>query len=193
MATPSTTITWIDLETGGLDDDSPIIQIAAVASVDGREVNHLERKISFDERDASREALDLNSYDRGIWADESVPIGTALSELMSFLRSHADTVMVSKRGKAYKTATIGGHNVASFDIPRLRSAAGSVYIPACWWYPLDTYQGAIWFFHGRDDKPDNYRLETLAEYFGINVDGAHDALNDARLCMHLYRELTTKD
>jgi DNA polymerase III epsilon subunit-like protein len=60
--------------------------------------------------------------------------------------------------------------------------SGDGYIPACWWYPLDTYQRAIWHFAERGlAAPENYRLPTLAAHFGLDPEGAHDALTDVRL------------
>jgi DNA polymerase III epsilon subunit-like protein len=174
---------YFDLETGGLSEQQPNIQIAAVAVRDDREIESFERKIQFDEAICDAKALELNSYDSDVWAREAVLEAVALADFVDFLRRNADLELISKRGRPYTVASLGGHNVVSFDIPRLRTMAGTSFLPACWWYPLDTYHRAIWFFHEMDlPKPENFKLSTLADYFGIPTDDAHDALADVRMC-----------
>lgn len=46
----------------------------------------------------------------------------------------------------------------------------------------DVLQRALWWFEETGAaRPENLKLTTLAAYFGIPSDGAHDALADARL------------
>ena len=58
---------------------------------------------------------------------------------------------------------------------------------------LCTMQRAIWMFH--EDKsltpPRNFKLGTLCEYFGVSLpsEAAHDALNDVRATVALYRAM----
>lgn len=57
-----------------------------------------------------------------------------------------------------------------------------------------TMQRALWLFH--EDRsltpPDDYKLLTLCQYFGVPLvaSDAHDALNDVRATLALYREFS---
>lgn len=187
---------FFDLETGGVEDKHPTIQIAAIA-VDGNfaERDTFERKIRFDASLADPEALELNCYDAAVWDQEAVEPSGAFGAFADFCGRHKDLTLISKRtGKPYSVARIGGHNVASFDIPRVRRGLDRLgeFWPACWWYPLDTYQGAIWhvFTHALE-PPTDYRLETLRDYFHIDVAGdAHDALTDVRIAAQIARRIS---
>lgn len=91
--------------------------------------------------------------------------------------------LVSKRGTNYTAARLAGHNIVAFDGPRLRTmmdkALNGAFWPGCWWYPLDTYQRSIWWFTERGlPMPASFRIEALAQHFGIDASGAHDALAD---------------
>lgn len=184
------TVIYFDFETGGLKPEHPNIQIAAVAVLNGEEVDSFERKLEFNPAVCDRKALELNSYDVDVWAREAVPQKAGCNAFLGFLRKHADTTLTSARtGRPYDVALIGGHNVAAFDIPRLRDWAGPLFIPACWWYPLDTYQRAIWWFHERGERPSDFKLATLAQHFGIDHSGAHDAFEDVRMCAALAQRL----
>ena len=180
------TTVYFDLETGGIEAHQPNIQIAAIAVRDGVEVAAFEHKIRFDDSVADPEALAINHYDAAVWADQAVTSETAVRAFSRFCRDHADLELLSKRtGRPYSVARLAGHNIVSFDIPRLRrmfDESTDSYLPACWWYPLDTYQRAIWHFAERDiPTPENYKLSTLAAHFGLDAEGAHDALADVRL------------
>ena len=180
------TTVYFDLETGGIEAHQPNIQIAAIALRDGVEIAAFEHKIRFDDSVADPEALAINHYDAAVWANEAVTAETAVRAFSRFCRDHADLELLSKRtGRPYSVARLAGHNIVSFDIPRLRrmfEESTDSYLPACWWYPLDTYQRAIWHFAERDiPTPENYKLSTLAAHFGLDAEGAHDALADVRL------------
>ena len=58
---------FFDLETGGLDDRHPTIQIAAIATEAFVEVASFEAKISFDPKCADPAALAMNHYDARVW------------------------------------------------------------------------------------------------------------------------------
>lgn len=187
-----TTVCYFDYETGGTEPHHPNIQIAAVAVRGGREVASFERKIQFDVDACQPEALEMNSYEPLAWQRESIPEKAATAAFVGFLRAHADTTLTSKRGRPYQVTLLGGHNIVRFDIPRLQAATGGAFIPACWWYPLDTLQRAIWYFNETNVRPPaNYQLSTLAEYFGIPTEGAHDALADVRMCAALADQMAS--
>lgn len=88
-----------------------------------------------------------------------------------------------------------GTNIARFDIPRLERMIernGKPFFPGMLYWPRDTYMRAIWYFdeHPEMELPANYRLSTLAEYFGMPSEGAHDALADVRMCAALARRMS---
>lgn len=180
------TTVFFDLETGGTEEKHPVIQLAAVAVRDWKEVDALECKVSFQEKECDPEALALNGYDRAVWDAKAVMPMVAASNFRTFLEKHADLTLVSARtGRPYRAARMAGHNVVAFDIPRLRTFMDRARIgwwPGCWWYPLDTYQRAIWLFAEQGlPPPADYKLGTLAAHFSIPSQGAaHDALADVR-------------
>jgi DNA polymerase III epsilon subunit-like protein len=182
-----------DIETGGLEDRHPIIQLAAIA-VDARwaETAAFERKIAFDARRADPQALALNSYDEARWRDEAVEARVAAQGFADFCRAHASMELVSRQGKPYRCARLAGHNAVGFDIPRVRDLmeAHDIWWPACWWYPLDTYQGALWHFARSGALPPaDFKLPTLAAHFGLPTEGAHDALADVRMAAGIARAI----
>jgi DNA polymerase III epsilon subunit-like protein len=188
------TTVFFDLETGGTEDDHPNIQIAAVAVRDWNEVDSFEVKIDFDENLCDPKALKVNGYKPEDWKNAVLP-DEAARRFDAFCTKHADLTLISARtGKPYTVARLAGHNVTSFDVPRTRrmmDAAGVRFWKACWWYPLDTYQRAIWYFtESLYTMPPNFQMQTLAKFLGLPAQGAeHEALADARLCVQLARHL----
>lgn len=192
------TTIFLDFETGGLTDAHPNIQLAAIAVKDWREVDVFEKKIFFDVKACDAEALLVNGYTAERWAGAPFEADVA-SLFLQWLRPHADLTLISKRGTPYRTCRLAGHNIATFDGPRLRTMMdrhlAGVFWPGCWWYPLDTYQRAIWWFTERGlPMPANFQLQTLAAHFGIASQGtAHDALADVRTCAKVAKELCWAD
>jgi DNA polymerase III epsilon subunit-like protein len=189
-------LVFFDLETGGLRWKDPDIQLAAVAVREWREVDAFERKIRFDEdpHDAKQvRALEINSYDRGVWAAEAVDEGDVVKEFAEFLRPFACVTMVSNRtGNPYSVARLAGHNAAGFDGGRIANMfkRHDRFMPAAF-QVLDTLQLALWHFEGWDAvPPENFKLATLCRHFGIDIpEGVHDALVDARLSAALARRI----
>ena len=183
-------VVFIDFETGGLKDDSPNIQLAAIAvDVAWDEIASFSAKIKFDESAADPEALRINHYDREVWAKEAEPEAYVLGRFDSFLSNHKSVEMVSKRtGRPYSVARLAGHNISTFDYPRLRRMYRERFIPA---HPmaLDTLQLAMWHWHGNSKAPENLRLETIMKFLGVEFDGAHDALADVRAAANLAKIL----
>lgn len=187
----SRAIVFFDLETGGLAESAAIIQIGAVAAVGFEEVDAFEVKIDFDESVAEPQALALNSYNADVWKAEAVPLKDGLESFSSFLRKYDSLPRVSKAGRPYRVARLAGHNAASFDAPRLVRAysLAGLFMPADCFRPLDTLQLALWHFSGCGVEPANYKLETLAEWFGHTIGNAHDALDDARASLAIARAI----
>lgn len=182
-----------DIETGGLEPNRPIIQVAAIAVDDAwRELAAFERKLRFDERDADPDALAVINYDRQAWLSAAVDPRDAARGFADFCRAHATVERISKAGRPYKVAAMAGHNAVGFDIPRMRALLErfDIFWPAQWWYPLDTYQGVLWHFQRTGETPPaDFKLPTLATHFGLSADGAHDALADARMAAGIARAI----
>lgn len=189
------TTIYFDLETGGVEDYHPNIQLAAVAvGPDWRELGVLERKIAFEPSRCDPEALRINGYKPEAWVG-ALTERQAMIDFDGFCKEHGDLTLVSKRtGRPYLMARLAGHNVCSFDIPRVRAAmdrAGVKFMRGCWWYPLDTYQRALWHFTERGlPQPEDFKLQSLAHHFGIEAQGAaHEALADVRLSVRIARAI----
>lgn len=188
------TTIFFDLETGGVEPHHPNVQIAAVAVRDWKEVGAFERKIEFEPAACDPAALRINGYKADAWKG-AVAERVAMREFDEFCQSFGDLVLTSQRtGRPYTVARLAGHNIAAFDLPRTRAAmdrAGVGFWKGCWWYPLDTYQRAVWHFEERGlQPPADYKLQTLARHFNLPAQGAeHEALADVRLTALLAREL----
>ena len=193
---------------------SPVIQIAAIA-VDAATLEPIEEfevKLFFREKLAAPEALELN-YSPAAWTDEAETYLCGLEKFSGFLGRHKTVEMTSKKGSAYRVAQLAGHNAASFDLefilrsfedpqwqryalpgdpPRIEPVRG-IFFPGSF-SVLDTLSLARWWNRslpmGSCDRgrPDNLKLETLAEWFGIELD-AHDALSDVRATVAVAKHL----
>lgn len=175
------TIVYFDLETGGLNPERhPIIQIGAVVMNDrGGELDCFQEKIQFSEHDCDPEALLMNHYSREVWEKTALPPLRARNKFSAFLKAHASVSYVSKRtGRPFEVAQLAAYN-ANFDIAYLRKFFADSFMPAAM-IPLDVMQFAAWYFKTSPAKIENLKLATVAKFFDINLDGAHDALADAR-------------
>ena len=196
-------LVFFDLESGGFFDivagqvkvTKPLIQIAAIA-VDRhyRECETFEVKVWFNERDADRAALSTNHYDSDIWRRDGLPGEEAAEQFAQFLRRHATIDRMSKAGRAYCIAQLVAHNAERFDGPLIHAWFKMLnrFCPAAY-SVFCTKQRAFWLFHECKSltPPTNYKLGTLCEYFGVRLkqEEAHDALNDVRATVQLYRAM----
>jgi DNA polymerase III epsilon subunit-like protein len=186
---------FFDLECGGLNPRRhPIIQIAAIAvDSDLSPVEAFEAKVQFDERDAKRDSLRKNHYNRGRWAKEAIEPFDAARSYADFLRRHATYPRLGTDGSTYEVAQLVAHN-ASFDgdFLRLWYEKLGVYLPARY-QVLCTLQRAQWYFSENPSlpPPSNFKLATLCQYFRIpfHAASAHDALGDVTATVALYRAL----
>lgn len=187
-------LVFVDLETAGLSVWRPIIQIAAVAvtsSLD--ELESFEAKIAFDERRATRRTLRRRRYDRKLWKREARHEKDVAVDFSAFLARHATLVVPSTRNRPFVVAQLVAHNV-QFDGPFLRAWFGrlGLFFPASYRVSC-TMQRAMWLFH--EDRslrpPPDFRLDTLCDYFRVPFPHgqAHDALNDVRATVKLYRAM----
>jgi DNA polymerase III epsilon subunit-like protein len=183
---------YFDFETGGVLETQPSIQLAAIVIDDatGEELANFERKIKFDPAACDPKALEINHYTEEAWKDAK-PAPRVAAEFSDFIRPHLCIEMMSKRtGAPYYVAKAAGYNALTFDWPRLKALFATQFLPVSY-HVRDCLQRAMWWFdeHQEAARPKDLKLSTVCEYFGIAVDGAHDALVDVRLTAALARRL----
>lgn len=186
---PPQTMVYFDFEAGVVTPTHPSIQLAAIAVTDDAEVGSFEQKISFDVSTADPDALAMNHYSAEEWADACAP-GIASARFAAWLRPYCTEQRVSKGGNPYSVALLAGYNALTFDYPRLKALFGAQFLP-CDVRVRDVLQRALFWFDEHPDapKPANYKLKTVAESFGIDTSGVHDALRDARLAFQVARAM----
>lgn len=182
---------FFDTETGGVTPDKPTIQLAAIAIEDigFAEVGSIELKLQFDEAKADPEALAMNHYDKSIWEKEALPPSVAKQRFDFWARPYQSVQMISKAGRPYTVGKLAGYNALTFDLPRLRELYGAAFFPFTF-HVRDVLQRVLFYFdEHKVEKPKDFKLGTVCEYFNIKVDGAHDALVDVRLTAKLLKRL----
>lgn len=191
MHLPST-IVFFDLETGGLELEHPVIQIAAIAVQRGwREVETFQRKIQFAVHRCTTQALEVNSYDEETWAREAIPPLQAVTEFAAFLSKYKTVEFTSKRtGKPYKVARLAGYNSQTFDQPRILG----LFKQCGQFFPadprtLDVFQLALWALAFDGVTLADYKLGTVAKHLGLATDGLHDAMADVRLTIEVAKRI----
>lgn len=187
----ATKIVVFDLETAGLAEDAEIIQLSAVA-VDGEwnELDVYNCKIQFDASMAEPTALEINHYDKEVWAKEAKARSEVINEFSKFLGKYKCVEMVSKRtGAPYSVALLAGYNAATFDGPRLKRFFGGTFLPA---HPrvLCVMQRVLWLAQESPGfRPESFSLGNVAKALGLSSDGAHDALNDVRTTIQVMKAI----
>ena len=185
-------IVWLDLETGGLDEDRhQIIQVAAIATEAAfpfAEVGTFEAKIKLVPGYYTEEALAKNCYTPEGW-ESALPSAVARTEFERFIYHHRKHTHISGKGNRLTVAELAGHNL-DFDVKFLRKWFGKIWLPATAWTGgyFDSMHIArtVTLVTGRRWK--NHTLEGLCEELGIEFD-AHDALEDVRASIRLTKEL----
>lgn len=188
---PTRELVFFDLESGGRNPLMDcVIQIAAIAVAwpSFEQIETFEVKIRFNESAADPEALAINSYDRETWQNEAVYVRQAVKEFTAFLERHATKAMTSKKGNPYRIAELAGHNVSRFDMSFLCAMYGDEFLPAAF-LTFDTLQLAQWWELMTCPDLENLRLGTLAEFFGVDLGEAHDALADVKANVEICRAL----
>ncbi len=194
---PAERLVFVDIEPAGLQSWRPIMQIAAIAVTrTGKELETFERKIRFDERQATKRALRKRQYCPERWQREGRPAHYVAHDFGAFLSRHA-TLTVSRCDRRYArplvVAQMVAHN-AAFDGPFLREwfERHRLFLPADY-RVFCTLQRAMWLFQEYPSliPPEDFKLGTLCRYFGVpwSHEYAHDALFDVRATVNLYRRM----
>lgn len=189
---------FFDIETGGLDPQKhDVTQIAAIATrLPGFEtVAEFDRRVRFRESAQDPEALKLSSYDPLVWSVEAVSPPAAFEDFCNFLKPYRSVTRISSRtGDPYDIARLVGHNGDKFDGEFFRAwytrVLGKKFFPAEF-RVLDTVQLAAWVFDDVESGPENLKLPTLCEWYGIEP-GGHDALKDTRALIEVTKLLIAR-
>lgn len=180
---------YFDLETGGIEMRHPVIQLAAIAVEDatGDEAGAFERKIQFSIEACDPEALRVNHFTAEAWARATSPAAT-VTAFSAWLKPFSIEKLSQRAGAPYVLAKLAGFNAVTFDGPRLKAMYAGSFFP-CSYQIRDVLQRAFWWFDERGIVPEDFKLTTLCRHFGIDTDGAHDALTDVRLTIALARAM----
>lgn len=181
-----------DLETSGLDcEKDEIVQIAAIIIdpqtlqiVEDSLFNSLVRPVSI--FSGTDEEIEKNWWDhQGAW--------DVNKKTMEQLKKAPLPEHVWKKFVAYvKKYTCGGvkgkpilagHNIVGFDNKWLEVLAERYKTPNLFnkTIILDTMYFGFLNFYGLPE-PADYKLDSWRKFFGVSLDGAHDASNDATIC-----------
>lgn len=176
-------ILWFDTETTGLNPEKhSIMQFAALIEEGGQVMDQINIKFApLPEAIVEQSALNLTGTTREELEARPSAID-AYYQMIRFLDTHCDKY--DKADKFYPA----GYNVR-FDLDFLQ-----VFFKACGnLYGIGSYINWRWLdplpllytmdYSGRLGLP-NYKLETVCEYYGIEID-AHDALSDVRATREL--------
>ncbi len=166
-------LAFIDLETDSLNFDAQIIEIAAVLA-NQKDLNATEEwsaKIKFDLEKADSESLKINKYNPAEWGS-AIELKPALE---IFLQKVSGRVLV-------------GHNLA-FDWAKITRALFENNLKPTFYYQgYDTISLAYSKLKN-DNRIIKFKLDELADYFGIDKGNTHRALDDVRTTYQLFKKL----
>lgn len=96
---------------------------------------------------------------------------------------HPETVM-PKFAQFCQQGTLVGHNIIKFDLPFIQKDLASQQIPQLTNPVIDTL-----FLARKKLQLPNYKLGTIARYYGIPYDKAHRALEDCLITKDIFLKL----
>lgn len=192
MTSKDRRLVFVDVEAIGSIRSPHVIQIAAIAT-DGntKELAGFEAKAKLPSN--CRTKPKHSRYDRKLWEQEGHEATSVARDFAAFLTRNATVERYSKGGQLFRVAQLVAHNSA-FDTEVLKNwfAKLDVYLPASF-QSLCTLQRAMWYSQEtvRENRPRDFQLTTLCKHYGIKHSScqAHDAFNDVRATLLLYREM----
>jgi len=182
---------WFDCETTGVDSKrNAIIQLAYIVEIDGKRVDSgVFESSGFTGCEISPKALEVNGYttERIAGFAPEAALYAALIDLFSRYVDRFD-----KQDKFIA----GGYNV-DFDMRFLRelwARHGDKYFGA--WFAFGYIDPAlimrVFQYAGIFEEMPRMRLTDLAEHFGVNTKGAHDALADVHMTIEVVNRIMEK-
>ncbi|OHA59443.1 MAG: hypothetical protein A2589_01085 [Candidatus Vogelbacteria bacterium RIFOXYD1_FULL_46_19] len=176
-------LAFIDVETTGFDPERhEIIELGCVVAKQSESTDNqgaklqvlheLEYKIQPQNLAAADpQALRINGYNEADWL-----FGVSLEQALTDLSAKVEG------------ATFVAHNVI-FDWNFVSRAFSKTGVKNTMHYgKLDTLSIAFALLY-REDRVQSFKLESLAEFFGVKNEKAHTALADARATMEIYKKM----
>ena len=172
---------FIDVETTGLGDNSAIIEIAAIAMIDGEVKHHFQSYVRpHDGASLDPKAFEINKIDiKKIW--EFPGAKDVIADFIKYIDSFECIF------------SLAGHNI-NFDIKKLfrffcRNGEYGSYFNRFSNRDICTFKISKELFKGKRNKPDGFSLEKLCEFYKIQLNNAHSALPDIQATIELYNVL----
>lgn len=180
-------VLWFDLETTGIDPErNGIIQFAALVEIHGEVVDSLEIKLQPHQGALiSKEALVVNGVSeediRGFMRHDE-----AFRHIDAFLSRHVSRF--DRNDKFYPA----GYNV-QFDLEflsrmfkRYDQYGIGTFVN---WRRIDPLPLLYYMEYIDKISLDNYKLQTVCDYFGIPLNSAHDAMADVKATRELMKHI----
>jgi DNA polymerase III subunit epsilon len=203
-------ILWFDTETTGLDPNrNGLIQLAMIMDVDGKAVDEVQINTqpcpddivghhSFPEQGTDLILSEWQEFKKAGVLTIETPTGILFSNISQYLYPQAaiqsiNTFLqkhISKFDKSDK-AYIGGYNVP-FDIAFLSKfyeKCGDKYLGSYInWKQIDVRQMLYMLDYRGTIKLDNYKLETVCNHFGIELE-AHNPMSDIKATRQIFYDI----
>ena len=160
-----------DIETTGLDPIvSEIIQIGGIKVKDGIIVSEFSELI--------KPSVPISGFITGLTGITNEMVKDAEDEI---------TVLTKFLGFIKGISYFMGHNIDDFDIPFINRRLEIHKLGKIRKETIDTLKIAKRKISFR--KIENYKLDTLVNFFKINPDGLHRAVNDVKKTWEIYKKL----
>lgn len=199
-----------DLETSGLNRDlHDVIQFAgqALNLTTGQVVDSLEIKVQFSLEHADQEALNVSSYDAGVWEKEAHDPYSAVDEVIRFINRYKSKNELSSKGNTWQSAVLVGYNNHRFDDDFLRAwvkrysfregeaptnGYDSKFLPASYasvdLMPVIRFLSLVKYHTAPTEPHAKFTLESVAQRFGFTNHDAHDAFGDVQATVHVLQK-----
>lgn len=177
-------VLYFDTETTGLDPvKNDIIQLAGIVEINGEikeEFNFFSQPFSYE--NVSQEALDIHGISidtiKGFPKPETLRI-----RLIQLMGKYVDKY--NREDKFYAAGMNAGFDLG-FLSKNFQKSNDKFFFSWFWGHALDLYELAIILKYKGILKTENLKLETLAEYFGIELK-THDAMSEIKCTREIIR------
>ncbi|HEC64727.1 MAG TPA: 3'-5' exonuclease [bacterium] len=187
---------FCDVETTGINPVSnAITQFSGILEIDGEYVDQIDIHLQPHEgADIEDQALEVQGITReSLKHPDRLSPEQAYNRIKTILDHHID-----KYQKTDKLFFIG-YNCLSFDMPftrKLFERNGDNYFGSWFWFPgIDVMAIAAAGLMDRRHKIKNFKLATVCEAYGIQVDPAriHDSMYDIEITRQLYDKIMHRE
>jgi len=182
---------WLDCETTGFSPQkNGLIQVAGVITVDGEEVDRFDLKARpFQTDNIQQAALNVS--------------GTTMEDLLSYpdpRETLEDFIEILDRWidpEDPEEFLIPCGFKVGFDVRFMKAFFEKCHSPMFGNYiteePIfDIHPLAKNYFVGKEEKPENYKLSTLADWFELDFK-AHDAFEDITISMDIFQIIANEE